>query len=98
MDDSRTDQALETQGITVQRDARGMTQLRRLQGVVVTGEDAVTTPVMILRSERNHRRFELLHRGKLVLAIEPDGATRFLGGSAEVYEALKDWVEMSVGK
>jgi len=89
--------AIETQGITVQRDARGLTQLRKLQGAVNTGEEPPNSPVMLLRSERNGRRVELLHRGKMVLSLDPDGAMRIYGDSTNLYQALKAWVEKSVG-
>ena len=91
------DEIVETQGIALQRDAAGMTQLRKLAADLNAMEDSQSSPLMILRSEKNNRRFEFHHGGKMVLAIEPDGAMRLTGGSAGVYAAFKAWIEMSVG-
>jgi len=93
MADERIDEIVETQGITVRRDAAGLTQLRKLAAEINVQEDSQTTPLMILRSERNNRRFELHYQGRLVLAFEPDGAMRLAEGGKAAYEALRQWIE-----
>jgi hypothetical protein len=98
MEDPRLGEIVETQGITVQRDAAGMTQLRRLAAEINPHDESLSSPLMILRSEKNHRRFELHNGGKMVLTIEPDGAMRVTGTSSEVYEAFRTWMEMAAGE
>ncbi len=96
-DSSSITQTVETQGITVQKDSAGLTQLRKLQVDVNMLEDSMDSPLMILRSEKNNRRFEFHYKGKRVLSLEPDGSIRLDVPSAEVYDAFRIWVEKSVG-
>jgi hypothetical protein len=98
MNDPRLTESVETQGLALQRDAAGMTQFRKLAAELNAQEDSLSSPLMILRSERNNRRFELHNGGKMVLSIEPDGAMRVTGTTTETYEALKRWMEMAAGK
>jgi hypothetical protein len=93
MADARVDEMVETQGIAMRRDAAGMTQLRKLAAEVNVQEDSRTSPLMILRSERNQRRFELHYQGRMVLSFEPDGAMRLADGGKAAYEALRQWIE-----
>ncbi len=93
MEEQVVDEIAETQGIAVRRDAAGMTQLRKLAAEVNVQEDSRTSPLMILRSERNQRRFELHYHGRMVLSFEPDGAMRLADGGKAAYEALRQWIE-----
>ena len=95
--DARINEIVETQGITVQRGASGMTQLRKLQSGLDAKEDSRSSPLMVLRSERNGRRFEFHYQGRLVMSIEPNGAMLIPAGATDVYAAFKKWLEISVG-
>ena len=78
--------------------------LRKFKTGELTMAQSAQAPLMILRGTTDARRVELHYKGKLLMALERDGrmylgdiAVRHCPCQTELYEALRQWIEIASG-